>query len=37
MDTMIITRKFVLLPVASYKKEWAKKSLHILFLMLIRS
>ena len=26
MDTMMITRKFVLLPVASYKKEWVKKS-----------
>ena len=25
MDTMMITRKFVLLPVASYKKEWVKK------------
>lgn len=25
MDTMIITRKFVLLPVASSKKEWVKK------------
>lgn len=25
MDTMIITRKFVLLPVASYRKEWVKK------------
>ena len=25
MDTMMITRKFVLLPVASCKKEWVKK------------
>lgn len=26
MDTMIITRKFVLVPVASCKKEWGKKA-----------
>lgn len=32
MDTMMITRKFVLLPVASCKKEWVKKiTTYIIF------